>query len=960
MAKTHHLSTAWLNKINSPPESKKENYTENSSNSGNVPALRSLASRVGAMGPEYKQILLRQKLDKLISSQTVEQNTCYLNGLQALIKDLGNSQKQALILLHDLRENYKERQNQYRMEPFFKAFPHTLNVVDEHTLVFMQQIIDKHIMYPASHTEIMREILKEELQEMSRVDKLAAMILKLTDSMYSVLILRRLYIDYGITTTAKTVTPTEEKHCDEGSGKRKKGKGSNGKSGKRTTTNRNTNSNTNFNNNAKRKCALDDAALENILTSKDPYSELANEAILCANYIENGIEKQSDTLSIDQLAEMPGEYWKMFAPTNDDDFYHDHIEMMDTDSNSTKYSKSRNFLVETGLTGSDGDIGDIVYLKELLCNTLADVKVRRYGKYHSNKKHKGHFYSYLFNDIADDRERIPKPKIDQRMASFFGERVPCPHPNCNGKTKSKSDGNFHCQREWYYRTGVGSVSIPKKRDKYGKVNIPEMDSATRHKERLICEACIKKQNIDLKKETDYVQSGYHIASTLSKTVQLMKNIVDGRIVRTCDQNHLTLKSVDDGKEIDVGNSKETKSTTKLNANDGGLIFAMIRAKNAWRRLIADKAHPDEITIAEANYKKLAKEVSEEANSEFYAKEKAKKIAGSIDQNFFGNRNNLVKKIKYRARKGSNKQSFGSGSGSGSGSHPRRLSEDGMDYFHESFKTNGFREFMVILNSIKSEQEDHLNAYRGELLLSKLNELRGKELTLAAIIKHSNKPHKFDLDGTKFSEIGSDSEYDSSNDDDDDGIILPSNLQTKSDSPIKLKSSIDPLEVEELGLNMALHTENGQKLLSQSFSLLESKMIDHFGKNFTRLTWCEEMTRVLEENGVKINKFTVKPRNSTVMWKLRDGFERFEEYCYIGNSNSKKAFPHNITRRSFNMYFGHVFTMSDKKDWNASLHIDYLELMVETLFKTRYVVALFLMIFFFLGFFLIFFFDFILP
>lgn len=38
-----------------------------------------------------------------------------------------------------------------------------------------------------------------------------------------------------------------------------------------------------------------------------------------------------------------------------------------------------------------------------------------------------------------------------------------------------------------------------------------------------------------------------------------------------------------------------------------------------------------------------------------------------------------------------------------------------------------------------------------------------------------------------------------------------------------------------------------------------------------------------------------------------------------------------------MYFSHVLTMAEKCDWTPSLHEDYLELMVETLLKTREIV-----------------------
>ena len=157
------------------------------------------------------------------------------------------------------------------------------------------------------------------------------------------------------------------------------------------------------------------------------------------------------------------------------------------------------------------------------------------------------------------------------------------------------------------------------------------------------------------------------------------------------------------------------------------------------------------------------------------------------------------------------------------------------------------------------------------------------------------------------------------------------------------------------LDIALHTENGQELLKEAFHLLKTKRVDHFGKKISGL-WPNQMRKVLQENKAVLSNQRVKPSNNTVMWQLRDGFERFEEACYAsqldlssassssddaisGNSLRQSAAvleegSTNITRRSFDSYFGHIFTMSNKKDWNTSLHVDYLELMVEALLTTR--------------------------
>ena len=72
---------------------------------------------------------------------------------------------------------------------------------------------------------------------------------------------------------------------------------------------------------------------------------------------------------------------------------------------------SRNFLIEEGLTGSDGNVGDIVYFKELVCRTLSAVKIEKYGAYSKRKQHKAHFCHYAFDKFVDEVERIPRPTV---------------------------------------------------------------------------------------------------------------------------------------------------------------------------------------------------------------------------------------------------------------------------------------------------------------------------------------------------------------------------------------------------------------------------------------------------------------------------------------------------------------------------------------------------------------------
>ena len=947
------LSLAWLKKVQ-PSETKATQHNRSKSIRA---AIENLAKQTEHIGPELEQILLRVRLDRLMTARTIDTQNMYLSGLEAVIKDLGRSRKQALVFLTDLRTNYLTRIKTYRENPFYIMFPHFVNEGDEHTNLFLQNIVQTHIMYPTRHANIERLMVEDEIKEMTRADKLALRVVQLTDSMYSVLMLRRLFMDYGITMTAKIQEEGEEGEEEEGEEKKSL------------------------------HHDLDESSLVKNLSTKDPYIELANEAMLCANHIENGIAQQSNpTMTMDELIQQPGEAWQGHAPSIEQDFYSDYVEIFDSDSNSTKYSKSRNFLVETGLTGSEGDVGDIVYLKELLCHTLAAVKVKRYGKYKRSQMQNGHFCSYSFDRFADDRERIPRPNVEDSDAGFFGERLPCPHTNCGKSTKSSTKSSssssssnsnnnhnlppsqLYCRREWYYRAGVDlSVSPQAKRlnSERNEQEFHQMSSSTRYSSRVICKSCMVQKNIPLN-DNRYLQSGYHVVRSLSKTVQLMQNLMEGRVVRHSHQHQLDPNNQEDGKNNSNNEEVQGKRST-LNPCDGGLLFAMIRAKTSWKKLVENNGHPDEIAIAEANYLKLARETSEVASSELGTNDQKKQReheSTTMKYGSFFQNNNLIDKLKHS-----------SGHGGADGA------DGGMGYlFHESSNSSGYNTLMGVLDDIRSEQEDTHNAYKGELLLGKLRELDRKKLLQSNVLTHENDPlfaKEEDADCNAGDMSSDNSDYDDSNhvateekNNNEMATMWTNNQKTKSTKksrkkknkapPQVLDLTVEPLQAKQLGLDIALHTENGQELLKEAFHLLKTKKVDHFGKKISGQIWPNEMRKVLQENKAVLSNQRVKPSHNAVMWQLRDGFERFEEACYAsqmdlssassssddgdsgnsGNSNLTQSAAvleegsTNITRRSFDSYFGHIFTMSNKKDWNTSLHIDYLELMVEALLKTR--------------------------
>jgi len=177
------------------------------------------------------------------------------------------------------------------------------------------------------------------------------------------------------------------------------------------------------------------------------------------------------------------------------------------------------------------------------------------------------------------------------------------------------------------------------------------DHHSRYESRVICATCMSNENIDAS-DPHYLQSGYNISTNLIQSVSQMKDIMrvsfcfhvvsvlsclrcatfdlicffllvplscfllpslfplpssffffflQGRIVR---KNSMKTEIAN---QVPRSNDEEKN---KVDTDDGGLIIATVRAKAMWKSLMEDGAHPDEIEIAAANYRKLAEETSE--------------------------------------------------------------------------------------------------------------------------------------------------------------------------------------------------------------------------------------------------------------------------------------------------------------------------------------------------------------
>jgi hypothetical protein len=428
-------------------------------------------------------------------------------------------------------------------------------------------------MYPVKRVQIEREILRDDLEELPRADRLALRLFQLTDSLYSVLILRRLHLDYGITTTARY-----HNHCDTDDPGQDFATTSNRKSPASSTSTSKAPTSKSTSTSFTQQLHLDDSHLIQTLCEKDPYIEMANEAMLCANHIENGIALQSNP-DVDP-ADRPGSQWHPRIPNVMDDFGTDYVEMYDTDTSRTKYSKSRNFLVENGLTGSDGNVGDIVYLKELLCSTLANVKNKQYGHYHQHLRHTGHFLDLASDTMANDAEQIPCLNVKEEKASFFGERKRCRFGRgCGHRIEQHAT-----PREWYCHTEVNPYLSPteRRRQEETKTMGIALKTKTPFQCQMICSKCMEHEKIATTNPC-YLQQGDSAIRAAKTAVSQMSRIMLSKIVRKSSSSKIDSTENED-LECQL-RKEEIRKQQELNTEDGGLIFAVVRAKAGWKNLV---------------------------------------------------------------------------------------------------------------------------------------------------------------------------------------------------------------------------------------------------------------------------------------------------------------------------------------------------------------------------------------
>ena len=149
------LSQAWLQKIQSPPSAPETKHLSNKEMILNWSAHQStekslsyneeaaeLQHTKGPVSSELEQILIRVRVDKLMTEKTIDAQNQYLDGLEALLEELGDGQALALAALRTIRAGQRQRRVEYRRNPLYKAFPHLLRG-DEHTNLFVQHTLTK-------------------------------------------------------------------------------------------------------------------------------------------------------------------------------------------------------------------------------------------------------------------------------------------------------------------------------------------------------------------------------------------------------------------------------------------------------------------------------------------------------------------------------------------------------------------------------------------------------------------------------------------------------------------------------------------------------------------------------------------------------------------------------------------------------------------------------------------------
>ena len=167
------LSMAWINKAQTEPSSNTKSaggggFGSMKTNQDMEEELKTQHAS-GHVSPELEQLLLRMRVDKLMTERTTDAQTTFMNTMEEILKELGPEHSDTLGSLSSWRDNHRRRTNEYRQMPFYQGFPQFLRG-NEHTNMFLHHNLNKYLMYPAKHAQIERIMFEDDIAMMSRAD----------------------------------------------------------------------------------------------------------------------------------------------------------------------------------------------------------------------------------------------------------------------------------------------------------------------------------------------------------------------------------------------------------------------------------------------------------------------------------------------------------------------------------------------------------------------------------------------------------------------------------------------------------------------------------------------------------------------------------------------------------------------------------------------------------------------
>jgi hypothetical protein len=954
-----------------------------------------------------RQYIYRTAYHTYNRKQTESRSKRYLDILEGLAVQANDSFDKTdgvdyVRAVQEARDRAETRQQNNLRNPFYQVDPTQLYEGDEHTNKFVENCIEKYVMYArtadavatnssrsgtsttkttkttkattsSSKTTRHTNSLGAATSTMSRADKLALRILQLTDSLYSSLLLRRCFIKYGISCLSKLrVKELQTDHASRGKG-----------------------------------CHVDDAALDLLLQTPSLLNELANEAVICAEDIEYRILEEQDKIEGTQMAPADKLQWQNDPPSIYDDFADDYVTKIvppakeevplpkgkakiPTNGPRIMYAKCRNHLLETTLRDPSYEDGFSAYLRDIVHEMLTNTKVRYCGRYSKKNKEEGVFWGYAFQEKVHDTDLIAPLHVRADEASIFGHRKKC---------DSKCTHHRFTEREWlyYYREAkekAGATPKAKKQRRKAKKakvaaaaaaapkaaskspNAPTGGSATNNRfkglrgRRIYCPDCAQKHACN----GFALQSGLMIRGQFEHALKLVRTKLLGLSTKGMAHVGSLPSELRTGTFGAQNGPNETLASVDREKLINGAIFAAAQANDTFQEMLASGAPPATIETARQEALHLARVADKERKLIMDAKlkEEKERFVGASRQSsgshhdlragaatgaqFQTTRNAASGSTGSRTKeKTPTSFSWRSGKSALTSSKVKSSSPSSPTLTRSSFFSSSaaaaseatalnYDALIMLANSHIHEDMEKLSAADFCLEVSHLELGMQGKLGFETICKVPQ-----DATFVFASTDGQAMERGDGDANNNHGAAANNNSNKKG-----VVVTLPSVRARNLLINDSRRgnrkgevNHEGVKMLRKAFWAVQKCRIDHFGKDQSHRDWPKEMHRVVTQDEDPLER--VHPRHSTVMWRLRDGFEKYQEHCHrrkeaivdvavpdeaAGFSRADNNKLHRMTRRHFNMYFGHLFTMSNKRDWTPVLHIRYMEIMIEALQRAQ--------------------------